>query len=267
MTALYVHHCGTGEGRDLVLLHGWGMHSGIWQGLAERLQGRCRMHCIDLPGHGRSPFDPQQDSLAAMAASLNAAIAGEGLDGPVHLLGWSLGGMLALQYAADFPAGVVSLILVATNLSFARRDDWPHAMDAGVLADFARQLRRDAPDTLQRFLGLQVFGQPNAKETLRVLREQLQREAPPSDAALQAGLAILQNADLRLQAGGITQPVLLLAGDRDRLVPPGAQDDMQALFANARSHMITNSGHAPFIARPDECARQIMNFIEHVPTA
>ncbi len=266
MTALHVHRCGLpADGASLVLLHGWGMHSGIWHGLVEQLQDRYRLYCIDLPGHGRSPFDSQQASLPAMAEALHDAITGDSLDGPVHLLGWSLGGMLAVQYTACFPARVASLTLIASNLSFSRRDDWPHAMDPEVLADFARQLQRDAPQTLQHFLGLQVLAQPGARQTLHVLREQLRSEVPPSEPALLAGLRILQAADLRPLATEIRQPVLLLGGKGDRLVPPAALENMQALLANARTRMIANSGHAPFIARPDECARQIRSFIEHVP--
>ena len=65
MTAL--HYELRGRGRDLVLLHGWGMNLRVWDELARTLARRFRVIAIDLPGHGRSDWDPQAVTPAAQA--------------------------------------------------------------------------------------------------------------------------------------------------------------------------------------------------------
>ena len=87
----------TGKGPDLVMLHGWGMHSAIWTDWAALLAERFRVHLVDLPGHGLSD--------ASTAASLDdwaeavKRVAPEG----AWWLGWSLGGLVAMQTARLFP--------------------------------------------------------------------------------------------------------------------------------------------------------------------
>ena len=96
MSGLYTEIRGTGPA--LVLLHGWGLNVRVWDGLAAALCDRFRIISIDLPGHGRSAWLPERSSLeqqAAQVAETVAAIAAE-----YSLLGWSLGGQIALQLAA-----------------------------------------------------------------------------------------------------------------------------------------------------------------------
>ena len=154
----------TGAGPDVVLLHGWSMHGGVWNGLARALAPHCRVHAVDLPGYGASPACTPYalERIASELASL--------MPQRCAVCGWSLGGQVALVWARDAPSQVKQLALIATTPCFARRDDWPHAVEARVLHEFAEALAADHDGTLQRFLALQTLGDAHAGPVNRRLR-------------------------------------------------------------------------------------------------
>lgn len=242
--SLYTHT--RGEGRDIVLLHGWGLHGGIFDDLTDALARGYRVTRVDLPGHGRSrgvelPGDP-----ARLAADIATAVPAH-----AHWLGWSLGGLAALQHAVDHPEGPRSLILVAATPRFVADSDWP-GMDADTLAGFAAGLSSDYRGTLQRFLALQVHGAANRTALLRRLTDQLQRCPTPSPATLASGLSMLTHSDLRPRLGEVTTPVLLLFGEHDRIVPAAAGPATAQHLHGARLHCFPRAGHAPFLSHLDE---------------
>ena len=100
-----------GQGANLCMLHGWGLHGGVWTSTRRRLHGRRRVTCIDLPGHGRSPELRADLDLWAKAA-LHAA------PPRATWLGWSLGGMVAMRAAQIEPHRITRLILVCTTPRF-----------------------------------------------------------------------------------------------------------------------------------------------------
>src|SRR5258705_2254288 len=96
-----------GSGRDLVLLHGWGMNAGVWDEIAHELAPYFRVHCVDLPGHGAS--SDEYCTLDALAAAL---------PGRVTVCGWSLGGQVALDWALRAPRQAERLVLIASTPRF-----------------------------------------------------------------------------------------------------------------------------------------------------
>lgn len=261
---LYIESTGCGD--DLVLLHGWGMHSGVWSKVREALAQNFRVHVVDLPGHGKSFRTDSGFTLEALAndilEQLNIAD-----DKKVHWVGWSLGGLLACTIAAYSPKQVASLTLVATNLCFTRSDDWPHAMNRETLQEFAGFLMQQPEDTLNQFLGLQVYGQAKARETLKELRQHILNQPSAELEALKAGLDILLDSDLRPIVKKIQTPVLMISGEKDRLVPPTSQAESSHLFAQARSHIIKDAGHAVFISQHELFMKTLSEFINHVEAA
>lgn len=243
-----------GQGPDLVLLHGWGLHSGIWEPLLGRLTARFRLHLIDLPGHGRSDGSSQFTLDDVCAALLNTA------PEQADWLGWSLGGMFALECAARYPQRVRRLVLAASNPKFVTSADWLYAMKPDVLDEFERTLVVDHDGTLRRFLALIARGAPDSG-VLRVLREALRQAPPPSTAGLHGGLSILRDADLRARIRQLDIPVLLLAGARDTLVPIEALRALAQSHPHVRLEEFPQAGHAPFISHPQECADVLAEFL------
>src|SRR5690242_21075759 len=120
--ALYHEICGSGAAGDLVLLHGWSLNLRVWDGLVRLLAPHFRVIAIDLPGHGGSDWDARAATPAAQAWRVHETLAP--LTGRYALLGWSLGGQLALDLAAAMPAGIVRLALVSTSAKFAAAKGW-----------------------------------------------------------------------------------------------------------------------------------------------
>jgi pimeloyl-[acyl-carrier protein] methyl ester esterase len=246
----------TGSGPDLVLLHGWGMHAVVWSVLIPVLASRFRVHAVNLPGYGRSAScDPY--SLDAIADRLARC-----LPSRTMVCGWSLGGQVALTWARRARSQITRLGLLATTPSFVRRSDWAHGVEPEVLGEFATSLGDDHAGTLRRFLALQSLGDEGAREVAARLRKQLLAEVPPSVEALAGGLAILGTADLRASLTEVTQPVLLLHGARDRLVPPAAGEYLKAALPDARLQILAGAAHAPFISRPQETGNFLRDFFD-----
>ncbi len=245
-----------GAGPDLVMVHGWGMHSGVWSEFAQHLAQHHRVTLIDLPGHGRSSTFPDPYTLALVAQAVLACAPPR-----AHWLGWSLGGLIAQQVAHFAPQRVAKLVLLASSPQFLRGADWPHAMDPEVLAQFATELQRDYRATVLRFLALEVQGSAAARDELRALRERVFAHGEPQGAALSGALHILRDSNLRAQFASLSQPVLLLLGAQDRLVPAGVAPDITRLLPHAVQHVIAGAGHAPFLSQPALCAQRVTEFL------
>jgi pimeloyl-[acyl-carrier protein] methyl ester esterase len=243
-----------GRGPDLVMVHGWGMSSLVWRDVAARLAESFRVTLVDLPGHGKSPW--RGESSLADWSDACLVVAPE----RAHWLGWSLGAQVAVRAGLDAPERVDDLMCVAGTPRFAQSKDWPHAMAAHTLIQFARALRGDHQGTLARFLSLQVQGSEAGRAILRRLRERLAESPQPHPQALEAGLDLLATVDLRRTLADLECPTRWLFGDRDTLAPARAVPDLLRLLPEARTRVIHGAGHAPFLSHVDaflEMARSL----------
>jgi len=123
-----------------------------------------------------------------------------------------------LRWALAAPEYVARLILVATTPCFVARPDWPDAMAETTLRRFGAELSVSYRLTLQRFVALQVQGSKHARAVLAQLRTQLFARGEPSREVLHEALLLLARTDLRPEAGAISQPAVVVAGERDTLV-------------------------------------------------
>jgi len=236
-----------GDGPDLVLLHGWGMHSGIWSNWAQQLSQYFRIHLVDLPGHGDSPCQVKGELDDWATAVL------EVVPEKAWWLGWSLGGLVSLAAAGAHPTAIRGLTLLATTPRFVATAGWQQAVDAQVFDQFNKQLQADIERTLVRFLSLQVKGAEHSGETLRCLRSELRKKAPPDGEVLSTGLRFLQQADMRHVLAAPEIPLFWLLGERDTLVPADVRHEFPAI----QSVVISGAGHAPFLSHPDQCTEQL----------
>lgn len=234
----------TGAGPPLILLHGWGLNVRVWDSILPELTDRFRVIAVDLPGHGRSVWHEAAKTLSGYAALVAEEIE-ECASADATLLGWSLGGEIALELAGR---GAGRLVLVATTPKFAASEDWPHGMSASVLQGFARQLATDYRQTVSDFLELQVRGSVNSDVVLKMLRDALFKHGEAQPEALTAGLDLLKTTDLRPQLPAITQPVVVVSGQYDRVTPPGAGRTLAELLPNANYVELRRAGHAPFLS-------------------
>lgn len=243
-----------GHGPALVLIHGWAMHSGIFAPLAERLTARFTLHLVDLPGHGRSPERAGRLDLADLARRIAEATP------PALWLGWSLGGLVALQAALAQPWQARGLIMLCASPRFVAGPDWPQGVEASVFRQFGDGLRADYRATIDRFLALEAHGSDHMREELRRLREHVFERGEPAPQVLHEGLRLLDECDLRDRLPDLGVPSLWIAGRRDRLVNWQAMQAAATWVADARFLRIDGGGHAPFLTHQDEIAAAIESF-------
>jgi pimeloyl-[acyl-carrier protein] methyl ester esterase len=248
-----------GAGPPLVLLHGWAMHGGLFAPVVPALATQYRVSVVDLPGHGYSaPVMPcTLDAIvSAIAEQFDAA------DEPVTILGWSLGGTIAMRWARLHPQHVARLLLVNATPRFTASDNWPHAMAPSTLTMFGDELTVSYRLTLQRFLSLQVQGSDEGLATLAALRGQLFARGEPARATLNAVLDVLAETDLRADACSIAAPTLIVTGERDALVPRAAGAWLARTIPGARHVDIAGAAHAPFLSHPRAFTAAIKEFLD-----
>jgi pimeloyl-[acyl-carrier protein] methyl ester esterase len=286
-----------GSGAPLLLIHGWGMHGGLWGRVAEQLAQHFRVLAVDLPGHGYSVNNERGNGQGVrdkgqgvgravpVAGATTAALRENGQDPafplrpsifaldaivdelsarfsePLTVCGWSLGGQIALRWAMRHPQQVNRLVLVASTPCFIRKIEWPCAMAAETLAEFGSGLQQNYALTLRRFLALQVLGSEQEHELLATLRGALFSHGEADLSALQDGLEILRNCDLRSALPDIKQPALVIAGERDTLTPLQASQYLASHLPDARLATIRRAAHAPFLSHPDEFMEHILDFL------
>ena len=236
-----------GAGADLVLLHGWGMTADVWNEIAASLARQFRVHRVELPSASSVPH-----ALDAMVESIAAASPPR-----ASVCGWSLGGQLALRWAMTRPNQVARLVLIATTPRFVRGPDWDCGMEPAIFDAFVASLGQDVDATLQRFILLQAHGDTAARNVVRRLRECAAARARHEAAALIAGLQLLNDTDLRPDLPGVSQPVLIVHGEHDAVVPLGAAEYLQRALPHAELEIIAGAAHAPFIAQPQAVLQRI----------
>lgn len=253
----------------IVLLHGWGLNSGVFDQIAPLLAQTMRVQLIDLPGFGYNAAIPLGE-LEEAVVQLSEVIPDNAI-----VLGWSLGGLLAQQLALSYPHKVSKLISVASTPHFMAetqteddtdadaehiREDWL-GIAPKVLLQFETQLARDYQKTVQRFLAIQAMGSVSAKQDMQSLKYAIEAYPAPCEASLLQGLKLLQQVDLRGVIGLISQPTLRIYGRLDSLVPQRVVEAIQALQPDAQSVVMEHVSHAPFISNKVEFCEIVRRFI------
>ncbi|HEY5601825.1 MAG TPA: pimeloyl-ACP methyl ester esterase BioH [Gammaproteobacteria bacterium] len=252
-----LHYQTFGNGKPIYLLHGWALNGRVWDEVIPALAQHGQVIAVDLPGHGKSGLPAGGGySLDAVSDEIKQILSGDAI-----IVGWSLGGLIALNLAQRYPALIEKLVLVAGSPQFIRSSDWPHAVDKQVMQGFAQSLADDYRATIQRFLAIQTLGSEQARPAIKALRGKMFIHGEPQLTALREGLNLLTNSNLRAQLPNIHCPALIVLGEKDTLVPANSGPDTARLLANARLAIIKGAGHAPFLSHASEFIGIISEFI------
>lgn len=259
----YQDHPCTGSDVDvptLVLLHGWGMYSAVWETFIPLLTPHAHVRCVDLPGFGRSAGVPMPTTPEAMVDLLLDVAPAQAV-----WVGWSLGGLLAMTMAARHPQRVSHLVLMAATPCFVQRDDWPCAMPAREFDVFANAVKEDAALTLKRFLMLQCHGSTSHKQDLRFLQSCMAQQPVSSCEIMGQGLSLLGDNDRRALLSALSLPVLCLLGEHDALVPASVAPALSSLLPLSMVRVVPGAAHVPFLSHPQACRDAVLDLIGTVP--
>lgn len=261
MSQATIHIKKTGKGPHLAMLHGWGMNSTVWSHMVKTLSKHFTVHLIDLPGMGQSeavsPYD--LDTVSNHIA--------EFIPNNTIVLGWSLGGLIAMHIAHTHPEVVRKLVLVGTTPCFvnvkglSKRSHWEAGVDKSVFEAFANNVEANYEKAMFNFLALQCHGSAGATQLLRILKTQFSAQPTPSMAVLQDALDILQNTDLRASVNTIDQPAMIIHGDKDQLAPLQAGNWLSQALPNASLRVIHGAAHAPFLSHQEAFEKELFEFL------
>lgn len=242
---------------NLVLLHGWGCDSRAWAPLLPGLEKLARVISLDLPGFGADASLEDYSLEAVLEALLHQ------LPDKAILMGWSLGGMLAVQLAARYPERVTGLITLAANLKFVAEDTYPMAMPPAVNRQFTQQFSEAPQATLKLFSGLLMQGDDNERALLKHWRRDCLPEPGPRWLAALNLLATLDNRQAFIQ---LTQPGLHLLAARDALVPVAAAEVMARVNPQQQVQVMDACAHALHWSQPDALITRLSDFLSRLPT-
>ncbi len=222
----------TGTGQDLVLLHGWGFNGDVFNPLIDQYSQSYRISVIDLPGHGRSDevsggIDNWCDEIIKILPK-----------NPI-LLGWSLGGLLAINIASKIKTQ--KLILVASTPKFVKTSNWAFGIDAQNFKEFSDNLNLNLSKGLKRFVSLQSSN----REKIKALNQSIEN-LPASNLALNQGLKILLEVDLTNEYLNLDIEKQVILGAKDTLVPNAIENWYKNNNINTT---ILNTGHIPFLEK------------------
>ncbi|UCH73165.1 MAG: alpha/beta fold hydrolase [Rhodospirillales bacterium] len=251
------HHIERGAGPAVVFLHGIGGDGASWLMELEALAGHWRAIAWDMPGYGASPALPEM-TFPALADALDALLDSLDID-RAHLIGHSIGGMVAQEFAATFPHRVASLVLYATSPAFGRPDgDWQREFLAARLAplDAGRRMADLAPSIVAGLVGGEPDPDGVARATAAMARV-------PEDA-YRAAMRCLVTFDRREALPEIAVPVLVLAGAEDDNAPARMMERMASRIPGADFQLIAGAGHLAHFERPAAFRAAIVSFLDGV---
>jgi len=226
--------------KQLVFIHGWAQSQQIWFQQFEAFHDAI---FLNLPGHGGEPDLPADQWAGHLLAQLP--------EQPCVLVGWSLGGMLAMQMAEQAPEKISALALVATTPRFKATHDWPYGSSESLFKGFQQAIDSGSPRALSRFFALMLHGDELDRSAYnRLAKQAVDRMQKASTSALSEGLKLLEQLDLRAVAAQLKQPVLILHGEDDAIVPFAAGRWLSQTLSTKQQLWISGCGHAPFLTRP-----------------
>lgn len=238
----------------LMLLHGWGFSSRIWQPLLKKAEDRwpAPVFAVDLPGFGTAYHEPCGGVDEAIDFIL------EQLPARSVLCGWSLGGMLATRLAARHPQRVAGLVTLGSNLHFTRTGNWP-GMPENDYREFCARFDAYPEKTWQHFLALQTRGDLYSGEFAPVLKRLSGFVDLEPDMASKM-LGLLGDLDNREVFRALQVPGLHLFGEHDAITPASVGDALYALNPKQRIHILPAAAHALCVTRVDDVNALLSEF-------
>jgi len=245
------------QAQNITLIHGWGADSGVWQDWATHyFTDKYNITLIDLPGSGDSPQLKTTDTLEQ--DWINALV--QVLPEKTHLLGWSLGGLLAQQITLQYPKRITSLVCLASTPRFTQNDGWNHSVSPQIIGDFIKSVSIEINSVLKKFWRLQLQGSDNARALMKKLIEHMSSRKTPKLTSLNQGLTLLRDMDNRKQLKQIKAPTLWLLGEKDPLIPQKIHENLSDLQPYAKIEIIEGGSHVLFFSHPQQTATSLLNF-------
>lgn len=239
--------------QNLILIHGWAFDSNIWRLNIEELKTKYNIYTIDLNGHGNSSFNSEYNNLDVYLQQISKLLPNNN-NNITTILGWSLGGIIALNLKHKYPDLIKNIILCCSNPCFIANNNWQYGVEENIWAEFNNKLLNNSDKTIKDFLLLQTLNHHNTKTLYKNLLNITKNSPAPSIEGLQWGLNILQQ-DYREILNNINltdkQSIKVILGAKDSLVNKNLISWLQQTYPEIQTYLLHKSGHMPFITEPE----------------
>ncbi|NRB37109.1 MAG: malonyl-ACP O-methyltransferase BioC [Pseudomonadales bacterium] len=242
-----------------ILIPGWGVGSDIFEWLCPALAQDFIVYLADAISYADMPTP--ELAAASLQAQIEKTVFSKNVNQNCCVMGWSLGGNIALQLALDFPATVSSLLLLATSPSFIAREHWPQAMAEKTFALFQQGIIKQPQKTLKRFDLLQAKGDNEQKSLSHALAEYRKQQQSIEDVELAAGLELLASFDLSSRLSELNMPIQWCLGEADALVNAAIAEPLRELLPSADIQVLAGVSHLPFLTATDELFIQLKKLV------
>jgi 3-oxoadipate enol-lactonase len=250
-----IHYADSGAGDAVVLLPGLGMSHTTWTAHANRLAQTHRVLAVDPRGSGRSDKPDEPYTPATVSADIAAVLDAAGVDA-AHVVGQSMGGMIAQDLCLERPDRIVSLTLVST---YAAVDAWSARLMAA-----RRRLIEEGGLELQFSVSLSLVFSPQAFREIGPFIAELEQRVlanPPDERAYLRQLDYCIDHDATDRLGQITVPTLVVAGGRDFLTSAIQNRELAALIPVARYEEFADASHGLIWEAVDEFGDVLVRFL------
>jgi len=259
-----IHYETRGEGSPLTLINSWGGSMDSWSPrMLDKLATQHLVITMDNRGTGRSgkPDTPYtMDTMAADSAGVLDAIGVE----KSHVMGFSMGGMVAQAVAIDYPEKVSSMVLCGTGPGGLHRvGSSVHVQtELALIANpLPEMTERDRTVKLLYLLYPRDYVDANLEA---LILDETYVDHPTPDYALHRQSQAIAGFDSYDQLPHLRMPVLVMTGEDDALVPPGNSETLAARIPAAELVKIPDAGHGFLKQRPDEAVPTILGFLKRV---
>jgi pimeloyl-ACP methyl ester carboxylesterase len=252
-----------GEGDPLLFIPGLGGTCRVWDPVAPTLAEHFTCILPDNRGIGRSVARRQPHTLGDYSADLTELLDRLQLD-RVHVLGLSLGGIIAQRFAIDHPSRIDKLVLVSCADRFTA---YLHRVSALLGHSLRRFPRHMFVQTMEILTTAPFYLDANVDEIDRMAHERVKAGVPAR--AMGTQLRALLRSDVDPADYKITNPTLIVAAEHDHLIPNCYARRMAAKIPGSRFVLIPGAGHNPMVEKPDVVLPIITRFLkgEDVPEA
>ncbi len=231
----------------LLFIPGWGTTKTIWNYQLKYFRQSYRTLAISL----------EAGCMKAHTEHLLEIIKKSKLSS-INLVGWSMGGMIAINFAFQYPEYVKKLVLVSAPAKFVASKDYDAGISHAVMQSFINKFRKSPVRMLSNFVSLVLKNADFKKEDLNLIKQSSRMS--DKNTTLQ-NLLLLRDCDLRDKLNSIKVPTLIIHGKMDMVCPYACADYLHSKIKNSVLHTFERAGHVPFITKHEEFNNLLDGFL------
>lgn len=241
----------------IIFVHPVGLDLTYWGGQFEALNGAYDLIAYDLPGNGSSPGSPADWTFDATAATLARVVASTG-ENRVHVVGISIGGMIAQTFALAYPEAMKSLVLIGTAATFA--DD-----ERGRAHERAATVRHyGMADVLQTTI--ERWFTPATREQRPDIIDRVRKTMLADNPAIVAAMwDMIADLDLVDRLGEIACPTLIMTGEMDSICSPDIAQSLRDGIPGSQMTIVPQAAHMCILEQPGFIKERLADFLGTPP--